>query len=199
MIRTLALLSILAAPASALAQASPAPTSDVAEEAVATSPFEMVPFRPAPSQAAFTAPSSRALIDRPTRPDLPMTFDALQYDAALKRGAREADMMEGPLNGQWRLIAASGQPLYAFQLTSSLSKGEPPAGAWRNLRAARSASSAGFIALIGQNGAQLDLTFIERNPQDLVKVSLGLDATGRYAGSLTKDGVTTPVVLQREP
>lgn len=199
MIRTLALLTLLAAPAPALAQIPAAPASDAPEEAIATSPFEMLPVRPAPSQVAFTAPSSRVLLERPARPDLPMTFDGLQYDAALRRGAREADLMEGPLNGQWRLIAATGEPLYAFQLTSSLSKGEPPTGAWRNLRAARSPSSSGFLALIGQDGAQLNLTFIERGPQDLVKVSLGLDASGRYAGSLTKDGVTTPVVLQREP
>ena len=58
---------------------------------------------------AFTAPC-REITARAAarRPDLPRSFDGLQYEAALQPAAREADLMEGPLNGQWRLVDASG-------------------------------------------------------------------------------------------
>jgi len=199
MIRTFAIAALIAAPGLALAQTPPAEATDQAEEAAATSPFEMVPARPAPSTVAFRAPTTRSLLDRPARPDLPNTFEALQYEASLKRGAREADLAEGPLNGQWRLVDATGRQLYAFQITSSMSRGEPPTGAWRNPNVAKSATSAGFIALLGYDGAKLDVRFTERTPQDVVAVSVVQDPTGRFAGSLTKDGVATPVRLERQP
>ena len=198
MIRTFALAALIAAPSLALAQTPAAESTDAPEETRQASPFEMVPARPAPSTVAFSAPTARSLLERPVRPDMPRTFDALQYEASLKRGAREADLMEGPLNGQWRLVDASGRQLYAFQLTSSASRGEPPTGAWRNLNVAKSPTSAGFIALLGYDGAKLDLRFTERSPADLVTVSVAPDPTGRFAGLLTKDGMTTQVRLERQ-
>ncbi len=199
MIRTFALAALITAPSLAFAQIPPGATTDAPDEARQTSPFEMVPVRPAPSTVAFSAPSAKSLLERPVRPDLPRTFDALQYEASLKRSAREADLAEGPLNGQWRLVDATGRQLYAFQLTGSMSRGEPPAGAWRNLNVAKSPTSAGFIALLGYDGAKLDMRFTERSPADLVVVSVAADPTGRFAGQLTKDGVTTPVRLERQP
>jgi hypothetical protein len=147
---------------------------------------------------AFTRPSAKSLLDRPGRPDMPRTFDALQYEASIRRGAREADLVEGPLNGGWRLVDGSGRQLYAFQLTSSASRGEPLSGAWRNPNVARSATSAGFIALIGYDGLKLDLRFAERSAADLVTVNVAQDPTGRFAGLMTRDGVTTQVRLERQ-
>ena len=206
MIRTFALAALIAAPSLAVAQApAAAPTApsvaeatDAPDEARA-SPFQMLPARPPASTVAFSAPSAKALLDRPARADMPRTFEALQYEASIRRGAREADMLEGPLNGRWRLVDGSGRQLYAFQLASSASRGEPLSGAWRNPNVARSATSAGFLALIGYDGARLDLRFTERSPADLVTVSVAADPAGRFAGQLTKDGVSTPVRLERQP
>jgi hypothetical protein len=77
-----------------------------------------------------------------------------------------------------------------------VTKGEPLSGAWRNLRVARSATSAGFLALVGYDGAQLSMRFIEQSPQDLVAVSLARDPAGRFTGQLSRNGATIPVVLQ---
>jgi hypothetical protein len=64
---------------------------------------------------------------------------------------------------------------------------------------AKSATSAGFIALLGYDGARLDMRFTERSPQDLVTVSLARDPAGRFAGQMFKDGVTVPVRLEKQP
>jgi hypothetical protein len=197
MIRTFALAALIAAPSLAFAQTPAADSSDAPEDA--RQGFELVPLRPPPSHVAFVAPTSRSLLERPGRPDLPRTFEGLQYEASLRRDAREADLMEGPLNGQWRLVDAAGRQVYDFHLASSLSKGEPPSGAWRNPNVAKSATSAGFIALLGYDGAKLDMRFTERSPRDLVTVSLARDPAGRFAGQLTRNGVTTPVRLEKQP
>jgi hypothetical protein len=203
MIRTFAIAALIAAPGLALAQTAPAApaaaeATDAPDEAP-PGPFEMIPVRPPASTVAFSAPTAKSLLEHPARPDMPRTFDALQYEASIRRGAREADQMEGPLNGQWRLVDGFGRQLYAFQLTSSASRGEPLSGAWRNPNVARSPVSAGFIALIGYDGSKLDLRFTERTPADLVTVTLAQDPTGRFAGQLTKDGANTPVRLERQP
>jgi hypothetical protein len=192
MIRTLAFIAVLAAPAFALAQPE---TSEDAAEATA-SPFEMAP---APSRTAFTAPVSRSVLERPAHRDLPTSFEALQADAQVKSLARQVDMLEGPLNGQWTLTGPAGEQLYAFQLTSSATQGEPLSGAWRNLRTARSPTSAGFLALVGYDGSQLSFRFTEQSAADLVAVNLTRDPMGRFSGQLTKAGVTTPVVLTPKP
>jgi hypothetical protein len=189
MIRTLAFIAALAAPALAAAQTDS--VEDAAE--AAASPFRMTP---APSRAAFTPPASHGLLERPSQRDLSDSFEARQADAEIRNLARQVDMMEGPLNGQWTLVGPAGEQLYAFQLTSSVTSGEPLSGAWRNLRVARSATSAGFLALVGYDGAQLSMRFIEQSPQDLVAVNLMRDPAGRFTGQLTRNGATIPVVLQ---
>lgn len=206
MIRTIAFAALIAAPALVLAQTpavapqsspqSGIESSDATEEV--GQGFQMVPLPPRPSHAAFAPPATKSLLERPQRPDLPRTFDGLQYEASLRRTAREADMLEGPLNGGWRLVDAAGRPLYDFQLASSATRGEPLSGAWRNLNVAKSPVSTGFIALAGYDGAKLDLRFAERSPGDLVSVSLAQDPAGRFAGQLSKDGLTTPVRLERQ-
>jgi hypothetical protein len=196
MIRTLALLLALAPGVAAAQSVALRPDGTAPYAAPAASPFEMIPARPAPSRTAFVAPTTRVTLDQPGRVDSALSFEAMQSDVATRRTARETDAMEGPLNGQWLLLGPSGEQLYVFQITSSLTKGEPPAGAWRNPRVARSSTSAGFIALLGYDGAQLNLRFTERSAQDLVAVNLTRDPAGRFSGQLTKDGATTPVVLQ---
>src|SRR5687767_14042914 len=93
MIRTFAIAAILtvtpslASAQTAFATPAPAPaeTTDAPEEAPQGSPFEMLPAPPPASRVAYTAPASRTLLERPARPDMPRTFDALQYEAAIKR------------------------------------------------------------------------------------------------------------------
>ena len=189
MIRTLAFIAALAAPSLAAAQTE---SAEDAAEAMAP-PFAVTP---APSRAAFTNSISSGVLSSPSQPDLPSSFEARQTDAEIRSLARQVDLMEGPLNGQWTLVGPAGEQLYAFQLTSSVTKGEPLSGAWRNLRVARSATSAGFLALVGYDGAQLSMRFIEQSPQDLVAVSLARDPAGRFTGQLTRNGATIPVVLQ---
>lgn len=121
-------------------------------------------------------------------PDAPPTPAEAAYDSRLRSSAASVRGFQGPMDGGW-ILAAGGQPLYAFQLVD---KNGAVEGAWRDLRRAGALDASGFFEIVERTGG--DLTF--RFESGVVAV-LRPEA-GRWSGRLTEGDRSEAVSLTRQ-
>lgn len=110
------------------------------------------------------------------------------YDSRIRASLVSTQAFQGPLDGAWRLAAASG-PLYDFQLVDR-SNGVVE-GAWRDLRRPGALSASGFVDAVERDGASVKLRFGER------VAILSPRADGGWTGELNGPEGRKPVTLSR--
>lgn len=113
------------------------------------------------------------------------------YEATVLGGAAAAQGRQGPLDGGWRLLGASGESLFDFQL-SDVGDGQVE-GAWRKVNQAR---QSGFV-LVAREAGRVTLRFFEPGAAgpDLVVLEPALD--GSWRGEIARGNQTRAVVMRR--
>lgn len=111
------------------------------------------------------------------------------YDSRIRASLVSTQAFQGPLDGGWRLTAASGA-LYDFQLVDR-SDGQVQ-GAWRDVRRPGALTASGFVDAIEKDGAAVRLRF----GGDKV-ATLTARADGRWTGELVEPDGRKPVTLSR--
>ncbi|MEJ0067197.1 MAG: hypothetical protein WDM85_18790 [Caulobacteraceae bacterium] len=116
-------------------------------------------------------------------------------DARVGGSFNAAESFQGPLDGAWTLVSASGKPLLAFQLVDRPGGQGPLEGVWRDLRHPAVPGDIGFIDGLARGAGTLAITL---NPRAAtVTISLHADPTGGWTGSMRENGSDAPVRLRR--
>jgi hypothetical protein len=118
-------------------------------------------------------------------------------DARIRASAEAAESLQGPLDGTWTLVSASGQGLYVFQLVDKPGGHDPLEGVWRDLRRPSVPGDIGMIDTLYRGDGLLRLSFSAKAGDPPVMVELKADADGGWSGQLREAGVTTQVKLRR--
>lgn len=119
-------------------------------------------------------------------------------DDRIREAAAAAEALQGPLDGAWTLVAASGQPLYAFQFVDKPGGLDPPEGVWRDLRRPSGPGDIGLIDSMARGPGSLTLSFAARPGAAPVAIELKSGDAGGWSGQLHEGGVTINVMLRRK-
>ena len=118
---------------------------------------------PAPAPTAPTAPGNPA----------PYTdLDAKAYAEAILAAAKQAQAMQGPLDGGWSLTGPDGRRMYSFRMVDQGQGMGVAQGAWRDMQAGEGPATSGFVASVGYDGDKLMLRFYEAGPDDLIVLTV---------------------------
>lgn len=108
-----------------------------------------------------------------------------------------AEGFQGPLDGSWTLVSASGQALLAFQLVDKPGGQGPLEGVWRDLRRPPAPGDIGFVDNLIRGPGTLSITLNATPGQPAVTISLHADPTGAWSGVMRENGADAPVKLRR--
>jgi hypothetical protein len=118
-------------------------------------------------------------------------------DARVRASADAAESYQGPLDGGWTLVSASGEAIYAFQLVDKPGGHDPLEGVWRDLRHTALPGDINFIDTLTRGPDGLVISFAAKPGDPPVTITLKTGPDGAWTGDL-KDGATdTPVKLRR--
>jgi hypothetical protein len=119
-------------------------------------------------------------------------------DDRVRASAAAAESYQGPLDGAWTVVAASGgQALYAFQLVDKPGGQAPLEGVWRDLRRPAMPGDVGFIDSLTRGPQSLAIAFVAKPGDPAVTLDLRSDAAGFWTGDLHEGAVNTPVRMKR--
>jgi hypothetical protein len=119
-------------------------------------------------------------------------------DARVGASFNAAESLQGPLDGSWTLVSASGQAIFAFQLVDRPGGHDPVEGVWRDLRRPATPGDIGFIDRLIRAPDGLSIQLDATPGQPTVAVTLRLDpTTGAWSGTMRENGVEAPVKLRR--
>ncbi len=119
-------------------------------------------------------------------------------DERVRGSAAAAQSYQGPLDGTWTLVAASGgQPLYVFQLVDKPGGQSPLEGVWRDLRRPAMPGDVGFIDSLIRGPQSLAIAFVAKPGEAAVTIQLKSDEAGFWSGDLHEGAEDTPVRLKR--
>jgi hypothetical protein len=108
-----------------------------------------------------------------------------------------AESYQGPLDGSWTLVSATGQALLAFQLVDRPGGDGPLEGVWRDLRHPIVPGDIGFVDGLVRGPGTLSITLNPRPGTPAVTISLHTDPTGAWTGTMHENGADAPVRLRR--
>ena len=118
-------------------------------------------------------------------------------DARIRASADAAENFQGPLDGSWTLVSASGEAIYAFQLVDKPGGHDPVEGVWRDLRHTAMPGDINFIDTVTRGPDGVVISFAAKPGDPPVTITLKTGPDGAWSGDL-KDGATdTPVKLRR--
>lgn len=118
-------------------------------------------------------------------------------DARVGGSFNAAESYQGPLDGSWTLVSASGQALLAFQLVDRPGGQSPLEGVWRDLRHPIVPGDIGFIDDLQRGPGMLAMT-LNATPGEAAKtITLHTDPTGGWSGTMRENGADAPVKLRR--
>jgi hypothetical protein len=118
-------------------------------------------------------------------------------DDRIRDAAAAAQSLQGPLDGGWTLVAASGQALYAFQFVDKPGGQDPPEGVWRDLRRPAGPGDIGPIDSMARGPGTLILSFAAKPGAPAVAIELKSGDSGGWSGQLHEAGATIKVMLRR--
>jgi hypothetical protein len=119
-------------------------------------------------------------------------------DARVRSSAAAAESYQGPLDGTWTLVAASGgQALYVFQLVDKPGGQSPVEGVWRDLRRPAMPGDIGLIDSLVRGPQSLAIAFVAKPGDPAVTIQLTSDAAGFWSGDLKEGGADIPVRMKR--
>jgi hypothetical protein len=119
-------------------------------------------------------------------------------DDRIRDAAAAAEALQGPLDGGWTLVAASGQALYAFQFVDKPGGQDPPEGVWRDLRRPSGPGDIGLIDSMARGPGSLTLSFAAKPGAPAVAIELKGGNVGGWSGQLHEAGLTINVILRRD-
>jgi hypothetical protein len=118
-------------------------------------------------------------------------------DARVGGSFNAAESYQGPLDGSWTLVSATGQAILAFELVDRPGGEGPVEGVWRDLRHPTVPGDIGFVdSLIRQPGA-LTITLNAAPGAPALTITLHTDPTGAWTGVMHENGADAPVKLRR--
>jgi hypothetical protein len=119
-------------------------------------------------------------------------------DDRVRASAAAAESYQGPLDGAWTVVAATGgQALYAFQLVDKPGGESPLEGVWRDLRRPPMPGDIGLIDSLIRGPQSLAVAFVAKPGDPAVTLDLKSDAAGFWTGDLHEGAVATPVRMKR--
>ena len=118
-------------------------------------------------------------------------------DARVGGSFNAAESYQGPLDGSWTLVSASGQALLAFQLVDRPGGQAPLEGVWRDLRHAVVPGDIGFIDGLVRAPGSLSITLNATQTSPAMTVTLHADPNGGWSGTMRENGADAPVKLRR--
>jgi hypothetical protein len=118
-------------------------------------------------------------------------------DARVGSSFNAAESFQGPLDGSWTLVSASGQPIYAFQLVDKPGGHDPLEGVWRDLRHPATPGDIGFIDSLvrAPDGLQITLNVSPGAPAVIINLRAAPD--GSWSGKMRENGADAAVKLRR--
>jgi hypothetical protein len=118
-------------------------------------------------------------------------------DARVGGSFNAAESYQGPLDGAWTLVSASGQPLLAFQLVDRPGGQSQLEGVWRDLRHPVIPGDIGFIDSLVRGPGTLAVTLNATPSSPAMTIALHADPTGAWSGTMRENGADVPVKLRR--
>ena len=118
-------------------------------------------------------------------------------DARVGGSFNAAESYQGPLDGSWTLVSASGQALLAFQLVDRPGGQAPLEGVWRDLRHPVVPGDIGFIDGLVRAPGSLSITLNATQTSPAMTVTLHADPNGGWSGTMRENGADAPVKLRR--
>ena len=118
-------------------------------------------------------------------------------DARVGSSFNAAESFQGPLDGSWTLVSASGQPIYAFQLVDKPGGHDPLEGVWRDLRHPATPGDIGFVDSLVRTPDGLEITLNARLGAPMVSITLHAAPDGAWSGTMRENGAGAPVKLRR--
>jgi hypothetical protein len=118
-------------------------------------------------------------------------------DARVGGSFNAAESYQGPLDGSWTLVSASGQALLAFELVDRPGGQGPLEGVWRDLRHPVVPGDIGFIDILAREPGSLTITLNSTPGAPAVTITLHTDPTGGWSGVMRENGADAPVKLRR--
>lgn len=118
-------------------------------------------------------------------------------DARVGGSFNAAESYQGPLDGSWTLVSASGQALLAFQLVDRPGGQSPLEGVWRDLRHPVVPGDIGFVDGLVRGAGALSITLNATQSSPAMTIVLHTDPTGGWSGTMRENGVDAPVKLRR--
>ncbi|HTX47863.1 MAG TPA: hypothetical protein VME40_00610 [Caulobacteraceae bacterium] len=150
---------------------------------------------PALAMAQAATPAAQAAASNAVVAGETVTDNAI--DDRIRDAAAAAEALQGPLDGSWTLVAASGKALYAFQFVDKPGGQDPPEGVWRDLRRPPGPGDIGLIGSMARGPGSLSLGFAAKPGARPVAIELKSGGSGGWSGQLHEDGVTINVMLRR--
>lgn len=118
-------------------------------------------------------------------------------DARVAGSFNAAQSYQGPMDGSWTLVSASGQALLAFELVDKPGGGGPLEGVWRDLRHPILPGDIGFIDGLARGPGTLSITLNASPGSPAMSISLHADPSGGWSGVMRENGIDAPVRLRR--
>ena len=118
-------------------------------------------------------------------------------DARVGGSFNAAESYQGPLDGSWTLVSASGQALLAFQLVDRPGGQSPLEGVWRDLRHPSVPGDIGFIDGLVRGPGSLSITLTATPGTPAATITLHTDPAGGWSGVMRENGADAPVKLRR--
>jgi hypothetical protein len=118
-------------------------------------------------------------------------------DARVGGSFNAAESYQGPLDGSWTLVSATGTALLAFELVDRPGGQGPLEGVWRDLRHPVVPGDIGFIDGLAREPGSLTITLGAAPGASAVTITLHTDPTGGWSGTMRENGADAPVKLRR--
>jgi nitrogen fixation protein FixH len=118
-------------------------------------------------------------------------------DERVSESFNAAQSYQGPLDGSWTLVTASGRALMAFQLVDKPGGQGPLEGVWRDLRRPAAPGDIGFVDALIRGPGTLSITLNATPGSQAVTISLHADPSGAWSGVMHENGADAPVKLRR--
>ena len=119
-------------------------------------------------------------------------------DERLRASAAAAQSLQGPLDGGWTLVGASGAAIYAFQFVDPPGGSQTPEGVWRDLRRPMTPGDIGPVDSLVRSGATLTLRFSPIVGKGPTVVALKAGADGAWTGELREDDAAPTAVTLKQ-
>lgn len=120
------------------------------------------------------------------------------YDLRVKGSILAAQGLQGPLDGGWTLVGADGARLYDLQIVDPAGGYGAVEGAWRDTRRPGTVGSTGLLDFVDRGNGEMVVRFSPR-PGAPSTATLRPRGDGTWSGSLSENGVDTPVTARRVP